>query len=95
LGDGELPVQQEALHFHREVFAGSINMESLDLISVCISAFAVVFLLLAGLALVMRLIVMLFPARESEGSPDVAAAISTVVQSHYPGAQVTKIEELK
>ena len=70
-------------------------MESLDLLAICVSAFIGVFLLLAVLALVMRLITVLFPEKEAVSDAAMIAAVSTVLQTLYPGTKITKVEELK
>ena len=70
-------------------------MESLDLLAICASSFTAVFLLLTLLALVMRLIIVLFPEEEAVGDVVPIAAVSTVMQTLYPGTKITKIEELK
>ncbi|TET93470.1 MAG: hypothetical protein E3J26_06240 [Candidatus Zixiibacteriota bacterium] len=70
-------------------------MESLDLLAICASAFVGVFLLLTVLALVMRLIIVLFPERESASDSAMIAAVSTVLQTVYPGTKITKVEEIK
>ncbi len=70
-------------------------MESLDLLAICASAFVGVFLLLTVLALVMRLITVIFPERESAGDSAMIAAVSTVLQTLYPGTKITKVEEIK
>ncbi len=64
-----------------------------DLFAACCLAFVVVFLLLAVLASVMRLITTLFPEHKVPLDPALVAAISTTVANVYPGARVTKIEE--
>jgi hypothetical protein len=68
-------------------------MESLDLLAVCASAFAGVFVLLSVLALVMRLILVLFPVKEADSNSALIAAVSTVVHAMYPDTKITKIEE--
>ena len=73
----------------------ALDMESLDLLAICASAFVGVFLLLTVLALVMRLIIVLFPERESAGDSAMIAAVSTVLQTVYPGTKITKVEEIK
>jgi len=73
---------------------------SIDLLTICISAFLAVFGLLALLALVMRLILFFFPERafeeESVGEPDAAviAAVTSVITRLYPGTKISKIEEI-
>jgi hypothetical protein len=52
-----------------------------------------VFVLLGLLAVIMRLITVVFPVREGRIDSAVVAAITTAVASIYPGATVTRIEE--
>ena len=73
----------------------ALDMESLDLLVICASAFVGVFLLLTVLALVMRLIIILFPEKEAISDSAMIAAVSTVLQTVYPGAKITKVEEIK
>ncbi len=70
-------------------------MESFELLAICASAFAGVFFLLTVLALVMRLIIILFPDRESGSDSAMIAAVSTVLQTLYPGMKITNVEETK
>lgn len=70
-------------------------MGSNDLVLICVSAFLAVFVLLAVLAAVMRLILVVFPAREETGDAAVVAAVTTAMSTIYPGAQITRIEEIK
>ena len=70
-------------------------MESLDLLVICASAFVGVFILLTILALVMRFIIILFPERESADDSAMIAAVSTVLQTLYPGTKITNLEEIK
>jgi len=65
------------------------------------TAFGAVFVLLLLLALVIQLITVFFPERPAiperpDGRCDAAvvSAISVTVSSLFPGAQVTRIEEL-
>jgi len=66
-----------------------------DLLFVCGSAFLAVFIILSLLALVMRIIIIVFPHRETSSDPAVYAAISTVISSVYKGMKISKIEEIK
>ncbi len=61
----------------------------------CLYSFLAVFILLSVLALVIRLVTALFPARS--GGPDLAviSAIHTAVAAKIPGARVTHIEEIQ
>lgn len=70
-------------------------MESYELISICLSAFIAVFLILSILAIMMRLITDFFSVKESKEDSAVIAALSTVVNQYYPGTKITKIEESK
>ena len=70
-------------------------MESTELVFVCISSFLGVFILLTVLALLMRLIIMVFPEKEVGADAAMVAAVTSAVQSVYPGTNITKIEEIK
>jgi len=70
-------------------------MQSNELLMICVSAFAAVFVLLAVLALLMRLIIVVFPEKKAVGDAAVIAAVTTVMQTLYPGTKVTKVEEIK
>ncbi len=83
-------------------------MTDFNLVTVCITAFSSVFLLLAFLAAVMRLITTVFPGKEKPkviskivpsptGTIDavMAAAITRTVNIVYPGTKVLHIEEIK
>jgi hypothetical protein len=64
-----------------------------SLFSACLIALISVFVLLGALALIMKLITVVFPDRVASMAPVLVAAISTAVASIYPGARVTRIEE--
>jgi hypothetical protein len=70
-------------------------MESLGLLTICISAFVSVFILLTVLALAMRLILVVFPVRTAETDAAIIAAITTAAGRVFPGTSVTRIEEEK
>ena len=71
-------------------------MPTPDLISICASSFLAVFLLLSVLALIMRLILIVFPDKEvDKADPAYVGAIATVYQTLYPGTRITKVEEIK
>ena len=70
-------------------------MESLGLISICISAFLAVFFILILLAIIMRLILLIFPDAQGDNDQAVFAAITTTINSLYPGSNIIKIEEEK
>lgn len=67
-----------------------------NLLFVCLTAFAAVFVLLGGLALVMRGLMAAFPAPlpiSSSSDPAMLAAITTAVAAAFPDATITRIEE--
>jgi hypothetical protein len=70
-------------------------MNSPELLIVSHVGYVVAFAVLAALAIMMRLITLLFPEREDSGDAVVVAAISTTYQALSPGTTVTKIEETK
>ena len=68
-----------------------------DLLATCAVAFLAVFVLLAFLAFVQRMLVVMFPVPPAmvTEEPDAAvlAAVATVVSAAYPGTRITNIEE--
>ncbi len=60
---------------------------------ICVSAFLWVFLILCLLALLMWLLMRIFPFEDSGPDSAVVAAVTTVLQLTYPGIRITKIEE--
>ncbi|KAA3662353.1 MAG: hypothetical protein DWQ10_02580 [Calditrichaeota bacterium] len=70
-------------------------MQSPDLISISFSAFLIVFFILSSLAVVMQLIIRLFPAKEMDDDLTIYSAIASVHSTLYPGKKITKIEEIK
>ena len=70
-------------------------MPSPDLLAVCATALAAVFLLLGALAAIMRLMLALFPEKAVQTDAALVASIATVVQTVYPGTKVTKVEEIR
>ena len=70
-------------------------MESLDLLLICASAFVAVFCLLTVLALVMRIIVVVFPQKEASADAAIIAALASTVSTLYPGTSITKVEEIR
>ncbi len=70
-------------------------MPSMELILVCGAAFLWVFLILCALALLMHLIMRIFPLGEQGMDPSLVAALTTVIPHVLPGTKVTKIEEKK
>jgi len=70
-------------------------MPSVELLEVCFSAFIAVFLLLSLLALVIRLIMAVFPEKVVQTDSFLLAAIASIMSTVYPGTKVTKVEEIK
>ena len=70
-------------------------METTELLWTCISAFAAVGVLLSVLAVIMRLILVVFPEKEEETDAMMIAAVASVLQTVYPGTKITKVEEIK
>jgi hypothetical protein len=68
-------------------------VEGPSLSAACYTAFAVVFLVLSLLALVIHIISLVFPARAVRTDPAVVAAIAAAVAAQLPGAQVVHIRE--
>lgn len=64
-----------------------------DLLTICISAFVAVFILLTVLAVLMRLITAIFPGPDKESDSALIGAITTTYQTIYPNTKITKIEE--
>ena len=69
-------------------------MPSPDLLNICITAFVSVCVILAGLAVVMRLILSVFPEREETTDAAMIAAAASVLQTVYPGTRIVKVEEM-
>ena len=70
-------------------------MGSFELISICLSAFIAVFLILSLLAILMRLITGFFSVRDIKDDSDLIAALTTTINHYYPGTKIAKIEEVK
>ena len=70
-------------------------MSSPDLLEVSVAGIVVAFLLLALLAVMMRVIIALFPERKSSADAAVVAAMTAAYRTLYPGAAITNIEERK
>jgi hypothetical protein len=70
-------------------------MESSNLFVVSTVGYVVAFAVLAVLAIIMRLITLLFPEGEEAGDAAVVAAVTATYQALSPGVTVTKIEETK
>ena len=70
-------------------------MNSIDLLVICSSAFLAVFVLLAILALLMRIIIIIFPENLRGADAALIAAVTSIAQAVYPETKVTKVEEIK
>jgi hypothetical protein len=70
-------------------------MESSNLLIVCALAFGAVFVLLLFLAIVMRVILAVFPQRAGASDAAVFAAVAAASTQLYPGTIIKKIEEIK
>ena len=72
-------------------------MNDVNLVLVCLVAFATVMLLLGFLAAVIAGITRVFPMRSKTSSidPVIVASVNSVVATHFRGARVTHIEEQK
>ncbi len=68
-------------------------MDSNGLFVVSTVGYIVAFVVLGVLAIVMRLITLLFPERKEAGDAAVVAGVTATYQALFPGATVTKIEE--
>ena len=70
-------------------------MGSTNLLLICTSAFTAVFLLLAFLSLVMRIMIAIFPQKIPKGDAAMLAAVAATVSAVYPGTKITRFEEIK
>ncbi len=68
-------------------------VSELALLAICAIACLVVFVVLAGLALLIHAISLVFPPPHPRTDRALVAAISGAVASLYPQARVTRIEE--
>ena len=66
-----------------------------NLLIICISAYVAVFLLLAFLAIVMRILMAVFPEKTEGLEPAIVAALTAAATYAFPGTRVTKIEETR
>jgi hypothetical protein len=66
-----------------------------DLLVVSLSAFAAVFLLLSFLAVVMRVLIAMYPEKTEGLDAATVAAISAAAAYVFPGTKVTKVEEIR
>ena len=67
-------------------------MAPTSILSVCVAAFILIFMLLSLLSVMMRLLTFLFPPIDKEDSATIAA-ITAAYHSIYPDSKVTRIKE--
>lgn len=70
-------------------------MASLEFLRICGAAFLSVFTILIVLALVMRLIIIIFPEKKAGVDAEVVTALAASLQSVFPGTKITRLEEKK
>ena len=71
-------------------------MSSDDFVVICVTGFVTVFALLSLLALLMRLLILVFPEKEREESDAAMIAALTMTMSYlYPGSRIVRIEKQK
>ncbi len=78
----------------------SVETLLMNLLTICLNAFIVVLGLLSSLALTMRLLIALFPERQQApastgGDAAQTAAVAAAVAQLYPGARLTRMEEIR
>ena len=66
-----------------------------ELLHICGIAFLMVFVILAVLAVVMRLIIVIFPEKLAGTDAATIAAVTAAVQTVFPGTKITTIKEQK
>jgi len=67
-------------------------METTELYMICGIAFLVVFIILALIAFLMRIIMLMFPEKAVDIDPAMIAAVAATVQTIFPGTKITKLE---
>lgn len=70
-------------------------MESTSLFNISLLAFAMVFLILAVLSLLMRLVIVVFPEKKTRIDAAAMAALTAALNKIFPGMKITKVEEEK
>jgi len=70
-------------------------MQFVELVVICGVAFFMVFVILALLAFMMRLIILIFPEKIAVSDAAMIAAITASIQTVFPGKKVTTFEERK
>jgi hypothetical protein len=70
-------------------------METTELYMICGIAFLVVFIILALLAFIMRIIMLIFPEKVAGTDSAMIATVAATFQTIFPGTKITKFEEKK
>ena len=70
-------------------------MNPQNLLVICSSAFIAVFFLLSFLAVVMRLLMVVYPKTEDGLEPAIVAALTAAATYAFPGTRITKVEETR
>ncbi|MFO7865735.1 MAG: hypothetical protein R6V02_02835 [Candidatus Aminicenantes bacterium] len=70
-------------------------MESTSLLNISLLAFAMVFLILAVLSLLMRLVIVVFPEKKTRIDAATMAALTAALNNIFPGMKITEVEEEK
>lgn len=70
-------------------------MENQNLLIICIASFAAVIFILSFLAIVMNLLLIIFPVEKKEDDTAIFAAITTAYNKQFPGTKVINIGEEK
>ena len=70
-------------------------MNQPELLVICLSAFVAVFLLLSFLAVVMRVLINVFPEKVGGIDSATIAAVTAAAAYAFPGTKVTKVEEIR
>ena len=67
-----------------------------NLLMICVAAFCAVFVLLAFLALVMKVLINVFPEKvKDEIDAAMLAAVSASLSVVYPETKITKVEQVR
>ncbi len=67
-----------------------------NLLMICVAAFCSVFVLLAFLALVMKILINVFPEKvKEELDAAMMAAVSASLSALYPETKITKVEQVR
>ena len=70
-------------------------MAQASLLVICVAAFVAVFLLLALLAGMMRVLMAVFPGKVADDDSAMMAALAAAVAVAFPGTGITKVEEIR